>query len=143
MYSSELKWDFIPPASQCWRRAAYTRVYGPTALTVVMGSTALITTPITLTETSHVKVFGKASVLTAEDDWGRLQLGVLRDAVLLDRGWATANNNSGNAIAGTAVAQGEDNSLVAGTYNFYLNGQTAVYTLAIYHMVLAIDIARA
>jgi len=138
---SEVDRDIMIP--MYWRRAAYTRAAGATALTVAAGRTALITTAITLTETSHVKVFGKAVVVTAVNDWGRLELSVARDAVILDYGYGMANNNAGNIIAENAVAQGEDNSLGAGAYNFYLYGEAELATLAIYHMVLAIDITRA
>jgi len=128
---------------QYWRRAAYTRTASPVNLTVVAGKTALITTPITLTETSHVKVFGKAYVYTAVNDWARLELTVARDAAELDYGTAIAHNNAGNSLWGNAVALGEDNSLVAGAYNFYLYGQAYINTLGIVDMVLAIDITRA
>ena len=139
---SEVDRDIMIP--MYWRRAAYTWTVGPTALTVAMGTTALITTPITLTETSHVKVFGKVVVVSPGNVWTLLEMSVWRDAVVLDYGYAYANNNSGTpSLHSTGIAQGEDNSLVAGAYNFYLKGKADTNNLNAYYMVLAIDIARA
>ena len=136
MYSSELKWNYIPTAPSVWRYGGFDYEAGPIAL--AGGPIVINTLVITLTETSHIKIV--ASCRAGGMAAAQAEFSILRDGgALITRGIA----DSGTAPTHTPYLDWVDENLVAGAYSYTFTGNDLAGTTNAISSTLIIDIAKA